>query len=686
MDDTPQEDSTSPLFQEDVAKEITTEASPDSWQHARPGDVVTLEIEEGEGAARCQTRTWVVGAGKAHVVADLDMERCVRTMRCGERATMRSKRVEGSPPLALQLLGVERTEDIFGDGRLLRTSVQEGSGWATPRAGSELRLRFAWRAAEGQQPEAAAGAAEDVGVLLAEPAEQWAAAAATRELGDLRRALLRHFGGAVVTRTGGPSAPAAGSLLLRVERSGEAILGGAGGLGPAEARAALEAQAPLACAARREAREVTVSVEEGSCSCSAEDWIPGAAGLRVLSDLRAGQRCLVHVAPELAFGSGLPELGLAPGTALEYDLEVLNIMTLEDVSLFGSGGVTKKVTTEGSGYERPAEGAEVTLRLEAREDVSGAVLVEEREVTFEAASGRLCSAVDETVLTMKRGEVCEVRCTDAAVCCDSELGLQPCAGTAVVFHLELLELEKLDLSYSREEADRVAHCTRRKEVGTRFFQEGSWQRALKRYQHVTSTLMYIDHWKDSKARCEAEALRRVCHLNAAACWLKLGVWREAEQSCALVLKEEPQCVKALFRRGQALKELGEYREAEQSMRKVLEFDKENKEAARMLPKLRQWVKTEVEQQREMFSRMARGIGSGGAEDATEAVEAVEAAAVAEPLGAAGALGARGATAAAQAEAVARASPWLQAWPWGLLALLVAGSSLGLGLLVRRRRH
>ncbi|CAE8597128.1 unnamed protein product, partial [Polarella glacialis] len=184
------------------------------------------------------------------------------------------------------------------------------------------------------------------------------------------------------------------------------------------------------------------------------------------------------------------------------------------------------------------------------------------------------------------------------------------SSSVVVFSLQLVDFEKLDVFGTEvQESFRVAHCARRKEVGTCFFQQGNWHRALKRYQVVTSHLSYLEHWKDEAAKGEALLLRKACHLNIAACWLKLEAWREATESCSEVLRDEPGSVKALFRRGQALKELGEFRDAEHCFRKVLEVDKDNKDAARMLLKLRQSVKAEVEQKKEMFSRMARGIGS-----------------------------------------------------------------------------
>jgi len=137
-----------------------------------------------------------------------------------------------------------------------------------------------------------------------------------------------------------------------------------------------------------------------------------------------------------------------------------------------------------------------------------------------------------------------------------------------------------------------------------------------------------------------------------------------------VLREQPDNIKALFRRGHALKELADYQEAEQSLRKVLELDKENKEARTMLVKLKQFVKTEVAQQKQMFSRMMAGAGSptAGTNGSSAASEA------ATP------------TTAAQKKAAAEDDIELDditlcptgVWAWGIGGLLAA-TALGLYL-------
>jgi len=167
------------------------------------------------------------------------------------------------------------------------------------------------------------------------------------------------------------------------------------------------------------------------------------------------------------------------------------------------------------------------------------------------------------------------------------------------------DFEKMNL-YDLKDPEKVEHHTKRKEVGAQFFKDASWRRALKRFTYVAQKLQYVDHWTDAEAKAKAIQLRRVSNLNAAAVHLKLANWREACSCCDAVLKEESENVKALFRRGHAFSELAEYREANQDLRKVLELDKENKEAARLLSKVKQHMKSEVANEKKMFSKMVSG--------------------------------------------------------------------------------
>eukprot|EP00928_Gymnodinium_smaydae_P026382 TRINITY_DN20743_c0_g1_i1.p1 TRINITY_DN20743_c0_g1~~TRINITY_DN20743_c0_g1_i1.p1 ORF type:complete len:708 (+),score=101.61 TRINITY_DN20743_c0_g1_i1:53-2125(+) len=611
-------------FHDTVDKDVVVEASHDAWYRPQVGDMVVLEVRpEGSGLEKF-TRRWAVGQGPPLLVSGLDLDLCVQTMRRGEEALMKRKgAAEPSQVVRLRLHSLERTEDLLGNGNLQRTTLQDGTGWKMPQVGNELFIRYSWRhVASSSSPSANYADVQPeptvCTVLLSASSED--SLAPSRELNDLLRSMMQRFGGAVETRV---RADATGSsrehLVLEIKRGSEILASSAEGMRVDDARSAISNVLLPTASTMSSAnstgsvpKEAMIKFEEGACKCDAPDWMPGFAGFRVLSDLREGQRCLVRIAPELMSAklSGQTELSLPAGQQLEYDVELIRIHALEDVSLGKDRSVMKKLIKDGEGVERPTEGSDVKVRIGARSDPDGAVLLEERDLAFQSASDAYCSAISETVLTMKRGEICEVRCVDPAAWVDQGLGLCENAHVSVVvFTLELLELQVVDV-YTMEEIERVEYCSRRKELGTKFFSAKQWTRALKRYVHVTTTLKYTDHWKDVSAKEAAVPLRRACHLNAAACWLKLSKWPEARDACDAVLKVEQSNAKALFRKAQALKEMGDNAEAERCLRKVYDLDPSDQQVVRLLRTVRQSLKEENAQQKNMFSRMAKGIGAG----------------------------------------------------------------------------
>ncbi|CAM8889663.1 unnamed protein product [Rhodiola kirilowii] len=60
-----------------------------------------------------------------------------------------------------------------------------------------------------------------------------------------------------------------------------------------------------------------------------------------------------------------------------------------------------------------------------------------------------------------------------------------------------------------------------------------------------------------KYRDMALAVKNPCHLNMAACVIKLKRFNEAIGHCSIVLAEDENNAKALFRRGKAKSELGQ---------------------------------------------------------------------------------------------------------------------------------
>merc|ERR1711988_319975 len=122
----------------------------------------------------------------------------------------------------------------------------------------------------------------------------------------------------------------------------------------------------------------------------------------------------------------------------------------------------------------------------------------------------------------------------------------------------------------------------RKDVGANLFKSGRIAMALQRYKKVGDLFNYIDNYKEEDSKKKAKELKKACELNKAACYLKLNDYTEAKKACNIVLKDETQNIKAIYRRAQAELGLKNFPECIRDCKRVVEIDAQNKDARNLL--------------------------------------------------------------------------------------------------------
>ncbi|KAE8717277.1 Peptidyl-prolyl cis-trans isomerase FKBP42 [Hibiscus syriacus] len=103
-----------------------------------------------------------------------------------------------------------------------------------------------------------------------------------------------------------------------------------------------------------------------------------------------------------------------------------------------------------------------------------------------------------------------------------------------------------------------------------------------------------------KYRDMALAVKNPCHLNMAACLIKLKRYEEAIGHCSIVLSEDENNVKAMFRRGKARAELGQTDAAREDFLNACKYAPEDKAIARELRRLAEHDKAVYERQKEIY--------------------------------------------------------------------------------------
>ncbi|CAI9103037.1 OLC1v1001454C1 [Oldenlandia corymbosa var. corymbosa] len=174
----------------------------------------------------------------------------------------------------------------------------------------------------------------------------------------------------------------------------------------------------------------------------------------------------------------------------------------------------------------------------------------------------------------------------------------------ILYEVELIGFDETKEGKSRGDMtveERIGAADRRKMDGNALFKEEKLEEAMQQYE------MAIAYMGDDfmfqlfgKYRDMALAVKNPCHLNMAACLIKLKRYDEAIGHCSLVLSEDENNVKALFRRGKARAELGQTDAAREDFQKARKFAPEDKAIAKELRLLAEHDKAVYQKQKELY--------------------------------------------------------------------------------------
>uniref|UniRef100_A0A6N2L289 peptidylprolyl isomerase n=2 Tax=Salix viminalis TaxID=40686 RepID=A0A6N2L289_SALVM len=174
----------------------------------------------------------------------------------------------------------------------------------------------------------------------------------------------------------------------------------------------------------------------------------------------------------------------------------------------------------------------------------------------------------------------------------------------IIYEVELIGFDEVKEGKSRGDMtaeERIGSADRRKMDGNSLFKDEKLEEAMQQYE------MAIAYLGDDfmfqlfgKYRDMALAVKNPCHLNMAACLIKLKRHEEAIAQCTIVLAEDENNAKALFRRGKARAELGQTDAAREDFLKARKHAPEDKAIARELRLLDEHDKAVYKKQKELY--------------------------------------------------------------------------------------
>lgn len=291
-------------------------------------------------------------------------------------------------------------------------------------------------------------------------------------------------------------------------------------------------------------------------------------------------------------------------------LTLTEMFETKDVSFGKDKMVIKKQVKEGEGHATPKEGAKCKLFVEKATDGAAAIpSFWAKVLQFTAGNGEVCDALEFAVAKMKKGERAVLTVKKPSLVADGELGLKGVVADEVVLHVELQDFDKPKETYDMSEEETVQFGLARKDVGANLFKGSRFTMALLRYKKVVDLFNRIDTWKDEDQKQKAKDIKKVCELNKAACYLKLNDYAEAKKSCNVVIKDESQNVKAIYRRAQAEYGLQDLSECIRDCKLIIQIDAKNKDARTLLKQAQAGLKEQDRKCKGFFLNICKALGN-----------------------------------------------------------------------------
>ena len=290
------------------------------------------------------------------------------------------------------------------------------------------------------------------------------------------------------------------------------------------------------------------------------------------------------------------------GNPLSGEITLLEIRSMDDCSMSqGSKIVFKKQLKKGETYDCPNEMSEAVAEITILEKNSKAVVLEKTTVELVPGSGRNCEAMESCVLRIVPNEEVEVSATMDDAWIDPALGLTGLKASETIMHVKLVSFKKAEDSWSLSGEQKVDRLTQLKEAGSSIFKSGRIRFALGRYEAASRL---FEHDKNIPA--EAKSVLRLCLMNQAMCHLKLDAPGKAESACSKVIKEDPENVKALFRRAHALSKMGEHNKALTDLKRAAEVEPTNRDVRALYQQIKEEVKKSDSQMKGLYAKMWSG--------------------------------------------------------------------------------
>lgn len=292
------------------------------------------------------------------------------------------------------------------------------------------------------------------------------------------------------------------------------------------------------------------------------------------------EKSIIYVSgAHLTKGSLIPNLPVE-AEEIHFNVEVVKIIQVRD--LVGDGRVIKRRIQDGRGefpMDCPLQDSVMRIHYKGfLPDCENMVFYDSRRdhsdgepITFGSDEGLVPEGLEMCVKLMLPGEIALVTSTSEYAYDKFPRPNLVHEGAAVQWEVELIDFEKakdwtgLTFDEIMEEVESI------KAIGNRLYKEGKYILAKAKYEKILRDFNHVNPQDDEEGKTFIQT-RYLLNLNVAACYQKLGEHIKSIESCNKVLDENPQHVKALYRRGMSHMAVGDFSEARTDFTTMMSFD------------------------------------------------------------------------------------------------------------------
>lgn len=299
-----------------------------------------------------------------------------------------------------------------------------------------------------------------------------------------------------------------------------------------------------------------------------------------ISTMTRKEKSIIYVSrAHLTTASLIPNLP-KDAEEIQFEVEIVQIIQVRD--LVGDGQVVKRRIRDGQGefpIDCPLQDSLLRIHYKGfLPENGGLVFYDSRKdnvggepITFGSGEGLVPEGLEMCVKLMLPGELALVTSTsEYAYDKFPRPDLVP-EGASVQWEVELVDFEKakdwtgLTFQQIMDDADKI------RAIGNRLYKEGKYSLANVKYEKVLREFNHVNPQDDEEGKTFVQT-RYLLYLNVAACHQKLGDHVKAIESCNKVLDENPQHVKALYRRGMSYMAVGDFDEARADFNAMMTYD------------------------------------------------------------------------------------------------------------------